>query len=72
MAAPVRLLRIAPSVYLPALLYGIGQGAIAPVVALSGRDLGASVASAGLVVAAARAGASGRGHSGRGADHADR
>ncbi|TDU90854.1 putative MFS family arabinose efflux permease [Kribbella voronezhensis] len=47
------LLRIAPAVYLPALLYGIGQGAIAPVVALSARDLGAAVATAGLVVAAA-------------------
>jgi MFS family permease len=53
MASPVGLLRIAPSVYVPALLYGIGQGAIAPVVALSARDLGAAVATAGLVVAAA-------------------
>ena len=53
MASPVGLLRIAPAVYLPALLYGIGQGAIAPVVALSARDLGAAVATAGLVVAAA-------------------
>jgi MFS family permease len=47
------LWRIAPAVYLPALLYGIGQGAIAPVVALSATHLGASVAVAGLVVAAA-------------------
>ncbi|MER7248443.1 MFS transporter [Kribbella sp. NPDC000426] len=47
------LLKIAPAVYLPALLYGIGQGAIAPVVALSATHLGASVAAAGLVVAAA-------------------
>jgi MFS family permease len=53
---PVSLWRIAPSVYLPALLYGIGQGAIAPVVALSARDLGASFAVAGLVVAAAGVG----------------
>lgn len=53
MAASFSLWRIAPSVYLPALLYGIGQGAIAPVVALSARDLGASVAGASLVVAAA-------------------
>jgi MFS family permease len=52
----VSLWRIAPSVYLPALLYGIGQGAIAPVVVLSARDLGASVAMAGLVVAAAGVG----------------
>lgn len=50
------LWRIGPSVYLPALLYGIGQGAIAPVVALSARDLGASIAVASLVVAAAGVG----------------
>lgn len=53
MSAPVSLWSIGPSVYLPALLYGIGQGAIAPVVALSARDLGASIATASLVVAAA-------------------
>ncbi|GAA2796252.1 MFS transporter [Kribbella solani] len=47
------LWKIAPAVYLPALLYGIGQGAIAPVVALSATQRGASVAVAGLVVAAA-------------------
>lgn len=40
------------SIYLPTLLYGVGQGAIAPVVALSARDLGASIAMASLVVAA--------------------
>ncbi|TCM51863.1 MFS transporter [Kribbella sp. VKM Ac-2568] len=56
MADPVSLWKIAPSVYLPALLYGIGQGAIAPVVALSARDLGASFAGASLVVAAAGVG----------------
>lgn len=56
MIEPVSLWRIAPSVYLPALLYGIGQGAIAPVVALSARDLGASIAVASLVVAAAGVG----------------
>jgi len=53
MAGPGSLWKIAPSVYLPALLYGIGQGAIAPVVAVSATHLGASVAVAGLVVAAA-------------------
>ncbi|SEF15338.1 Predicted arabinose efflux permease, MFS family [Jiangella alba] len=42
---------IGPSVYLPSLLFGIGQGAIAPVIPLSARDLGGSVATAGLVVA---------------------
>lgn len=40
-------------VYLPALLYGIGQGAIAPIVVLSARDLGASIGVASLVVALA-------------------
>jgi MFS family permease len=53
---PVSLWSIGPSVYLPALLYGIGQGAIAPVIALSARGLGASIASASLVVAAAGVG----------------
>ncbi|MFC0628700.1 MFS transporter [Kribbella deserti] len=53
MDEPVSLWRMAPSVYLPALLYGIGQGAIAPVVAITARELGASVAVASLVVAAA-------------------
>jgi len=53
MTKPLSLWSIGPSVYLPALLYGIGQGAIAPVVALSARDLGASVAAASLVVSAA-------------------
>jgi MFS family permease len=53
MAERSSLWRIAASVYLPALLYGIGQGAIAPVVAVSATHLGASVAVAGLVVAAA-------------------
>jgi MFS family permease len=38
-------------VYLPSLLFGIGQGAVAPIVALSARELGASVATASLVVA---------------------
>ncbi|RIQ31200.1 MFS transporter [Jiangella rhizosphaerae] len=42
---------IGPSVYLPSLLFGIGQGAIAPVIPLSARELGGSVATAGLVVA---------------------
>ncbi len=42
---------IGPSVYLPSLLFGIGQGAIAPVIPLSARELGGSVATAGLMVA---------------------
>lgn len=51
-AGPITgLWSIGPSVYLPSLLFGIGQGAIAPVIPLSARDLGGSVATAGLVVA---------------------
>lgn len=38
-------------VFLPAGVFGIGQGAAAPLVALAARELGASVATAGLVVA---------------------
>jgi MFS family permease len=53
MTEPVNLWSIGPSVYLPTLLYGLGQGAIAPVIVLSARDLGASIATASLVVAAA-------------------
>lgn len=52
MADHVTLRSIAPSVYLPSLLFGIGQGAIAPIIAVSARHLGASVAVAGLTVAA--------------------
>ena len=51
MSAQVSLRSIGPSVYLPSLLFGIGQGAIAPAIALSARELGASVAAAGLIVA---------------------
>lgn len=38
-------------VYLPSFLYGIGQGAIIPAIPFSARELDASVAGAGLVVA---------------------
>ena len=41
------------TVYLPAALFGLGQGAAAPVVALTARDLGASLGVAGLVVSLA-------------------
>ncbi|MGF1596972.1 MAG: MFS transporter [Acidimicrobiales bacterium] len=41
---------LAASVYLPSLLFGLGQGAIIPVVPLAARGLGASVAVAGFVV----------------------
>lgn len=47
----VSLRSLVPAVFLPAILYGIGQGAIAPVIALSARELGASVGAASLVVA---------------------
>ena len=48
---PTSLRRLVPSVYGPAALYFVGQGAIGPVVALSARERGASVGVAGLVVA---------------------
>lgn len=43
--------RIAPAVYGPTLLFSIGQGAVLPVVALSAREVGASIGVASLVVA---------------------
>lgn len=51
MAGDVSLRAVGFRVYSPALLYGLGQGSIAPIVALSARDLGASVSTAGLIVA---------------------
>ena len=42
---------MAPSVFLPALVYEIGNGAIAPVIALTALDLGASVTTAGFMLA---------------------
>ena len=50
-AASVTLRSIALPAYGPPLLYGIGSGAVAPAVALSARALGASLGTAGLVVA---------------------
>ncbi|MGN8129204.1 MFS transporter [Paenarthrobacter sp. 22069] len=47
---PFSLRSIAVAAFGPTLLFGIGQGAILPVVALSARQLGASVAVAALVV----------------------
>ncbi|MGI5217754.1 MFS transporter [Nocardia sp. CA-290969] len=40
-----------PTVFVPSAVFGIGQGAGSPVIALTARDLGASVGTAGLVVA---------------------
>ncbi|GLY85903.1 MFS transporter [Actinoallomurus iriomotensis] len=48
---PVSLLRVAPAVFLPTLIFEIGMGALIPMIALSGRGLGASVGMAGLVLA---------------------
>lgn len=47
----VRLRALGPGVFLPSTLFAIGEGAIAPAIALSARDLGAAVGAAGLVVA---------------------
>ncbi|MDP9887323.1 MFS transporter [Pseudarthrobacter enclensis] len=47
---PFSLREIAVAAFGPTLLFGIGQGAILPVVALSARELGASVAVAALIV----------------------
>ena len=49
-AQPFSLRDIAVAAFGPTLLFGIGQGAILPVVALSARELGASVAVAALIV----------------------
>ncbi|TNB70454.1 MFS transporter [Arthrobacter sp. BB-1] len=47
---PFSLRGMAVAAFGPTLLYGIGTGAILPVVALTARDLGASVAVAALIV----------------------
>ncbi|HET6599964.1 MAG TPA: MFS transporter [Burkholderiaceae bacterium] len=48
--APFSLKKIAVPVFGPSLLFGLGEGAILPVVALSVRDLGGSLAIAALIV----------------------
>ena len=48
--APFSLRSIAVAAFGPTLLFGIGTGAVMPIVALSARDLGASVAVAALIV----------------------
>ena len=45
------LLRIALPAFGPSLLFGLGEGAVYPILALSARDLGASSAQASLIVA---------------------
>lgn len=51
MSGPGRVWSYGLPVYLPSLLYGIGQGAIIPALPFSVRELGGSVAMAGFVVA---------------------
>ncbi|MDE3206554.1 MAG: MFS transporter [Acidobacteriota bacterium] len=48
--AALRLRSLVPSLYAPAFLYSIGQGALVPVIALAARSDGASVVAAGAVV----------------------
>jgi MFS family permease len=50
MPPPFSLRRIAVSAFGPSLLFGIGEGAMLPVIPLTARDLGASVPQAALVV----------------------
>jgi MFS family permease len=47
---PFRLRSLFLSVYLPTFLFSVGQGAVLPVIPLFARELGATVAAAGLVV----------------------
>jgi MFS family permease len=48
---PFSLWRIAVPAFAPSLLFGLGEGAILPIVPLTARDLGASVPMAALVIA---------------------
>lgn len=50
-AAPLTLRSITPSVFLPAMVYEIGNGATAPVIALTALQLGASPSTAGFMLA---------------------
>ena len=47
---PFSLRQIALPAFAPSLLFGLGEGAILPIIALSVRDLGGSVALAALIV----------------------
>ncbi|HEY5883005.1 MAG TPA: MFS transporter [Nakamurella sp.] len=49
----VTLRDIAPAAFVPPAVFAVGQGAIAPVIVISATDLGASPATAALVVASA-------------------
>ena len=48
---PVTLRSLGPSVYVPSILFFVGDGALITILALAARDLGASPALAGFVVA---------------------
>ena len=48
---PLTLRSMIPSVFLPAMVFEIGNGAVAPVIAITALDLGASPGTAGLLVA---------------------
>ncbi|HLU57640.1 MAG TPA: MFS transporter [Pseudonocardia sp.] len=51
MSEDASLRRLFVPVFLPAAVFGVGQGAAVPVIALQARELGASVGGAGLIVA---------------------
>lgn len=53
---PFSLKKIAVSAFGPSVLYGVANGAILPVIALTARELGATVATSGLIVALIGAG----------------
>lgn len=48
---PPTLRSMIPSMFLPAMVYEIGNGAVAPVIAITALDLGASTGTAGFLVA---------------------
>jgi MFS family permease len=50
-ARPLTLRSMIPSVFLPAMVFEIGNGAVAPVIAITALDLGASPGTAGFLVA---------------------
>ncbi|MBC2639768.1 MULTISPECIES: MFS transporter [unclassified Rhodococcus (in: high G+C Gram-positive bacteria)] len=57
MSGETGLKPLVTTVFVPAAIFGIGQGAAAPVMALTARELGASVAVSGLIVAVVGLGA---------------
>lgn len=50
-ARPLTLRSMIPSMFLPAMVFEIGNGAVAPVIAITALDLGASAGTAGFLVA---------------------